>query len=59
MEYEWFLNLRQSMDNGFDEESKRKEAFLRADRFHELIVHELISQLAQDYPQLRNKTDRF
>ncbi len=58
-EYEWFLDLRQSMDNGFDEKDQCKSAFLRADKFHELIVHGLMSQLSQDYPQLRRKTDTY
>lgn len=58
-EYEWFLDLRQSMDNGFDEENQSKIAFLRAEKFHDLIVHRLMNELSQNYPQLRSKTDRF
>lgn len=58
-EYEWFLNLRQSMNNGFDEKEQRKSALLRAEKFHDLIVHRLMSELSQDYPQLRSKTDTF
>lgn len=58
-EYEWYLNLRQSMDNGFDEKEQRKSAFMRAEKFHELVVHRLMGELSQNYPQLRLKTDTF
>lgn len=59
LEYEWFLNLRQSMENGFDENEQRKSAFMRAEKFHELIVHRLMGELSQDHPLLRSKTDNF
>lgn len=58
-EYEWFLSLRQKMDNGFDEKEQRKSAFLRAEKFHELIVHRLMGELSKDYPKLKSKTDTF
>ncbi len=58
-EYEWFLSLRQKMDNGFDEEEQRISAFLRAEKFHDLIVHKLMGELSKDYPELKSKTDIF
>lgn len=58
-EYEWFLSLREKTDNGFDEKEQREIAFLRAERFHELIVHRLMGELSEDYPKLKNKTDTF
>lgn len=58
-EYEWFLCLRQMTNNGFNEEVNRKSAFERAEKFHDLVVHKLMSQLSKGYPQLRSKTDVY
>ena len=58
-EYEWFLNLRQTRDNGFDEKEKREEAFRHADKFHELVLHQLLNQVSQANPQLRKRMDLF
>ena len=32
---------------------------MRAEKFHELVVHRLMGELSQNYPQLRLKTDTF
>jgi len=58
-EYEWFLSLREEMDNGFDEDDFRMNAFARAEKFHELVVHRMMGVLSEEYPELRNKTDVY
>lgn len=58
-EYEWFLSLRQSMENGLDEDKEWKNAFARAEKFHNLVVHNLMGEISQEHPQLRNKTDVY
>lgn len=58
-EYEWFLSLRHSMKNGLDKEKEWKNAFARAEGFHNLVVHRLMGEISQAHPQLRNKTDVY
>lgn len=58
-EYEWFLDLRQNYDNGFDEENVRNAAFIRAEKFHDLVVHKLMHEVSRDYPQLRDRADSY
>lgn len=58
-EYEWFLNLRQNYDNSFDEENIRILAFDRAENFHDLVVHKLMSEVSKNYPQLRKRVDIY
>lgn len=58
-EYEWFLRMRQNVKDGFEDESKRKEAFRRAENFHDLVIHKLMRQLSQEYPQLRDRADVY
>lgn len=58
-EYEWFLSLRQSMENGLDEDKEWENAFARAEKFHNLVINKLMGEISQAHPQLRNKTDVY
>ena len=58
-EYNWFLDLRQDTNNGFDEAQKRQEAFERAERFHNLVVNELMGEVSKQHPQLRSRMDVY
>ena len=58
-EYEWFLSLRKNNENRFDDKDFRDMAFQRADKFHNLVVGQLLGRLSQVYPELRNKADVY
>ena len=58
-EYEWFLDLRGQGNTGFNKEGNLQEAFRRADRFHELVVHNLMGELSKGNPELRSKADFY
>lgn len=58
-EYEWYLTLRKEGPEWWNEPEHKKEAMLRADKFHHLVVHEFMKCIAERNPELRNRADVY
>lgn len=58
-EYKWFIDLRQQGPEWWDLQENRKEAFERADKFHGIVMHKLMKEVADTNPELRERMDLY
>lgn len=58
-EYEWYLALRKEEPTWWNESNNKKVAMLKADNFHDLVVHRFMKCIADANPELRKKTDLY
>lgn len=59
LEYEWYLKLREESPDWWEDSKNKDEALLHAQRFHSLVVHCLMRELANENPGLRDKMDIY
>ncbi len=58
-EYEWFLSLKSENPNWWSSIQNKTIAKEKANRFHKLVVHELMRVLSENNPSLRDKADVY
>ncbi|MBE6070260.1 MAG: hypothetical protein E7211_21590 [Clostridium lundense] len=58
-EYEWYLELRKQGPEWWNISDHKSDAFIRADRFHDLVVHEFMRKVSEGNPALRGKADTY
>lgn len=56
-EYDWMLSLKKYDSSWWDNEDNKKEAYEKADRFHDLLVHQLIEKVSEYNCELKKKLD--
>ena len=56
-EYEWYLELRKQGPEWWSENGNKEMAFERADKFHNLVTHELTTRVASFNKRLSEKTE--
>jgi hypothetical protein len=57
--YGWFLELRKESPTWWNAEENRRLAIEYADKFHKLVVHDLMNEVAKSNLALRDKMDVY
>lgn len=56
-EYDWMLSLKQYDSSWWNNEKNKFEAYEKADRFHDLLVHQLMAKVSEYNCELKKKLD--
>lgn len=58
-EYEWFLELRNEDAYWWNDDKNKKEAFMHAEKFHNLLIHNFMVIVEKSNIDLKEKTDIY
>lgn len=58
-EYEWFLSLRNEDGSWWENENNKKKAFEHAEKFHKILIHDIMSNVEKTNLELKEKTDIY
>jgi hypothetical protein len=59
VEYEWFLRLRQEDPTWWNQGSNKQMAWMQAQKFHQIVIHDLMGLVAKNNTNLRDRSDVY